>query len=102
MSQLGPAKEPFKIVWIGTFGGFGLRSTKKYLHLLVDHFTRFGYIITSKTQNSNDFIRLTQNPLLTALAECFLKEKSITLNFFYYKKFFNKKIDYIVFLKFKL
>ena len=45
MSQSGPAKEPFKIVSIGTIGGFGSRSIKKYLHLLVDHFTRFRCIV---------------------------------------------------------
>lgn len=35
-------------------------STKKYLHLLVDHFTRNAFISASKNQNSNDFIKLTK------------------------------------------
>ncbi|XP_044752896.1 uncharacterized protein LOC123312501 [Coccinella septempunctata] len=59
MSQLGPATRPFEIVSIDTIGGFGgLRSTKKYLHLLVDHFTRYAYISTSRNQSSGDFIKL--------------------------------------------
>lgn len=59
MSHLGPATDPYQIISIDTIGGFGgLRSTKKYLHLLVDHFTRHATILTSKTQNSNDFIKL--------------------------------------------
>lgn len=59
MSFLGPSKEPFEIMSIDTIGGFGgSRSTKKYLHLLVDHFTRYAYIRTSQTQNANDFIQL--------------------------------------------
>lgn len=59
LSQLGPAKEPFEIVSIDTIGGFkGNKSTKKYLHLAMDHFTRFAYIITSKTQVGKDFINL--------------------------------------------
>jgi len=33
---------------IGDFGG--QRSTKKYLHLIVDHFTRYSFISTSKTK----------------------------------------------------
>lgn len=42
MSHLGPAERPFEIVSIDTIGGFGgSRSTKRYLHLLVDHFTRY-------------------------------------------------------------
>ena len=50
MSHLEPATRSFEIVSIGTIGGFGgSRSTKKYLHLLVDHFTRYAFIVTSKT-----------------------------------------------------
>lgn len=61
MSHLGPAKKPFEIMSIDTIGGFGgSRSTKKYLYLLVDHFTRFAYMNTSKTQNANDFIKLVK------------------------------------------
>lgn len=61
MSHLGPATYPFEIVSIDTIGGFGgSRSTKTYLHLLVDHFTRYAIILTSKTQNSNDFIKLVK------------------------------------------
>lgn len=62
MSQLGPATKPFEIVSIDTIGGFGgSRSTKRYLHLLVDHFTRYAYIVTSKTQSAKDFIKLLNN-----------------------------------------
>lgn len=59
MSHLGPATKPFEIVSIDTIGGFGgARSTKKYLHLLVDNFTRYAFILTSKTQNAKDFVKL--------------------------------------------
>jgi len=62
MSHLGPSTRPFEIVSIDTIGGFGgSRSTKKYLHLLVDHFTRYAYIVTSRTQNASDFIKLVKN-----------------------------------------
>lgn len=62
MSHLGPATKPFEIISIDTIGGFGgSRSTKKYLHLLVDHFTRYAYILTSKTQSANDFVKLVNN-----------------------------------------
>lgn len=61
LSHLGPAKTPFEIISIDTIGGFGgSRSTKKYLHLLVDHFTRYAFILTSRTQNANDFIKLVK------------------------------------------
>ena len=98
MSYLGPATKPFEIVSIDTIGGFGgSRSTKKYLHLLVDHFTRYAYIVTSKTQSAKDFIKLINNVLncneigmvLTDQYpginskefKTFLQERSITLIF---------------------
>lgn len=64
MSHLGPATKAFEIMSIDTIGGFGgQRSTKKYMHLLVDHFTRYAFIGTSKTQNASDFIKLVKNVL---------------------------------------
>lgn len=59
LSKLGPPMEPFEIVSLNTIGGFaGNRSTKRYLHLLIDHFTRHAFILTSKNQTSEDFIQL--------------------------------------------
>ncbi|CAB3240788.1 unnamed protein product [Arctia plantaginis] len=66
MSQLGPATKPFEIMSMDTIGGFGgSRSTNKYLHLLVDHYTRYAFIATSKTQNASDLINLTKKVLET-------------------------------------
>lgn len=59
LSKLGPAEKPFDIVSLDTIGGFaGNKSSKKYLHLLVDHFTRYAFILTSKNQTAEDFIKL--------------------------------------------
>ncbi|KAL2711408.1 Transposon Ty3-I Gag-Pol polyprotein [Vespula squamosa] len=43
---------------IGGFGG--TRSTKKYTNLLMEHFTRYAWISTSKTRNANDFKKLVR------------------------------------------
>jgi transposase InsO family protein len=62
MGYLGPASEPFEIMSLDTIGGFGgRRSTKTYLHLLIDHFTRYIYILTSANQTSNEFIRIIES-----------------------------------------
>ena len=46
---------------LDTVGGFGgRRLRKKYLHILIDHFTRFMYISTSKNQTATEFIKLIQ------------------------------------------
>lgn len=60
LSQLGPAMEPFEIVSLDTIGGLKGKSTKRYLHLIVDHFTRCAYISTSRTQVAKDFIKLIE------------------------------------------
>ena len=97
LSQLGPAQEPFEIMSLDTIGGLaGNNSPKRYFHLLVDHFTRFAYCLTSKGQSAGDFETLLNSVLKdghsikTLLADQyaginstqfkkFLKDKNITL-----------------------
>lgn len=59
MGHLGPATKPYEIMSIDTIGGFGgYGSQKRYLHLLMDHFTRHAYILTSKNQKASEMIAL--------------------------------------------
>lgn len=59
MSHFGPARRPFEYMSIDTIGGFsGYNSTQRYVHLLVDHFTRFAYVHTSKNQTTGEFVKL--------------------------------------------
>lgn len=99
MSHLGPATRPFEYVSVDTVGGFsGNNSTKRYIHLLVDHFSRFAYAITSKHQKAPDFIKLVNlvfkdghnvtnlladqyAGLNSGLFKKFLKEKNVKLLF---------------------
>ena len=61
LGLLGPATQPFELMSLDTIGGFGgHRSTKKYLHLLVDHFTRYAFILTSATQGGNDLKKIIE------------------------------------------
>jgi len=88
MSQLGPATKPFEIVSIDTIGGFGgQRSTKRYLHLLVDHYTRYAFIRTSKTQAANDFIKIVQNTLEINKIDTILTDQYPGLNSKEFKNF---------------
>lgn len=66
LSWLGPAESPFAITSLDTVGGFvGNGSKKKYMHLLVDHYTRKAFISTSANQTSKEIFKLidrvTQN-----------------------------------------
>jgi len=98
MSQLGSATEPFKIMSIDTIGGFGgRRSTKKYLHLLVDHFTRYAFILTSKTQNATDFIKLAQNVLETDKIGIILTDQYPGINSREFRKFLEERNVTLIF-----
>lgn len=98
MSHLGPATKPFEIVSIDTIGGFGgSRSTKRYLHLLVDHFTRYAYIVTSKTQNAKDFIKLINNVINCNEINMILADQYPGINSKEFKTFLNEKSITLVF-----
>lgn len=98
MSHLGPATRPFEIVSIDTIGGFGgSRSTKKYLHLLVDHFTRYAYILTSKNQSSTDFIKLIKNVTNSYNIDMILTDQYPGINSKEFKEFLKNKNIEIVF-----
>lgn len=59
LSRLGPATRPLEILSIDTVGGFNNNnSSKKYMHILVDHFSRYCWISTSKRQNAEEFVKL--------------------------------------------
>nr|XP_049699202.1 uncharacterized protein LOC126055186 [Helicoverpa armigera] len=98
MSHLGPATRPFEIVSIDTIGGFGgSRSTKKYLHLLVDHFTRYAYILTSKNQSSSDFIKLIKIVTQSYNIDMVLTDQYPGINSKEFKQFLYKENIRIVF-----
>lgn len=98
MSQLGPAERPFQIISLDTIGGFGgQRSTKKYLHLLEDHFTRFAYILCSKNQNAQDFIKLVEKIPKEETVEILLSDQYPALNSTEFKKYPNSRNMKLVF-----
>ena len=59
LSILGPAQQLFDLISIDTIGGFsGYNSKKQYLHLTIDHFTRFTWALCSRAQRSINFLYL--------------------------------------------
>lgn len=98
MSQLGPATKPFEIMSIDTIGGFGgQRSTKRYLHLLIDHFTRYAFISTSKTQSATDFVKLVDNVLEIEKIGIILTDQYPGINSREFKEFLNKNDVRLIF-----
>lgn len=76
---------------------FGARSTKKYLHLLVDHFTRFAYILTSKTQSASDFIKLTKQVTTNYEIQMLLTDQYPGINSKEFKKFIEQNNTTMIF-----
>lgn len=97
MSYLGPAEKPFQIISVDTIGGFGgQRSTKRYLHLLVDHFTRFAYIVCSKDQAAKDFIKLINKTPKESKIEILLADQYPAINSKEFKNYLKERnIDLI-------
>lgn len=95
MSQLGPATKPFEIMSIGGFRG--QRSTKRYLHLLVDHFTRYAFMITSKTQSATDFIKLINKALEIDKIGVILADQYPGINSREFKEFLIKNDTKLIF-----
>lgn len=91
MSHLGPATAPFEIISLDTIGGFAGSRTKKYLHLLVDHFTRYAYIPTSKAQVTNDFVKLVKKVTDDNKVDLVLSDQYSDLNSKEFKEFLDEK-----------
>ena len=76
LSRLGPAVRPFQIISIDSIGGFGGNgSPKKYIHLAVDHFTRFGWLLTSSSLRANEFVKLLRPIVETGQVEVVLSDQ---------------------------
>lgn len=95
--QLGPAKEPFELVSLDTIGGLKGKSTKRYIHLIVDHFTRFAYISTSKTQVAKDFIKLINKVEQQGTIKTILTDQYLGINSTQFKNYVNDQEINLIF-----
>lgn len=99
LSLLGPASKPYEILSLDTIGGLsGNRSPKKFIHLLIDHFTRFAWVFTSKTQSVDDFIKLIDSAIKDNNVEILLVDQYSSLNSKDFKtKIKDRKINRLMF-----
>ena len=59
LDKLGPPKKPFEVMSFDSVGGFaGNNSTKRYLHCLTDHFTKYAWTSTTHGQRTEDIEKL--------------------------------------------
>lgn len=67
------------------------------MHLLLDHFTRYAYILTSSTQNANDFIKLIRNCTESDDIELLLSDQYPGIHSKEFKRFLDEKNIPIIF-----
>ena len=78
---MGPTIEPHEIMSIDIVGGFGgNRSPKKFMHILVDHFTRYAWISTTRRQCARDYIKLVDPIAKKNKITMILADQYTTLN----------------------
>ena len=76
MSKLGPAKKPFEIISFDTVEGFSNNnSPKKFMHILMDHFSRAVFMFTSKIQRSDDITKVIDSTRETASIKLILADR---------------------------
>ena len=64
LSITGPATYPLEIVSLDTIGGFeGYNSKFRYIHCVIDHFSRFIWTRASKTQRASDYVSIMKEIL---------------------------------------
>ena len=98
LSRLGPATRPFEIMSIDTVGGFaGNRSPKRYMHILIDHFTRKVFIETSQGQTSKDFINLVEKAVGNENVKIILADQYPAINSKELKEYLKRKNILLVF-----
>ena len=98
LAVLGPAERPFQIMSIDSVGGFaGGGSTKSYLHILVDHFTRYAWILTSRSQTATNFVHLMRPILRENKVETVLVDQYTGLNSNEFKTYLDRSGVSLVF-----
>ena len=63
LSKIGPAKDPFDFVSIDSAGGFKLNPKDEgpqYMHLAIDHLTRYSWIHCSESNSADDILKLIE------------------------------------------
>lgn len=83
-NAIGPANHPYSIMSLDTIGGFA-----KYVHILIDHCTRFMWCCCSSTQTAKDFINLLKQIGDVTKIERLLADQYSGINSTKFKEFLN-------------
>lgn len=86
------ALEPFHVISCDSIGGLEhYGSSKRYLHIAIDHFSRYIWILASRTQTALDMINLLNLVLASGTPQIVLTDRYASFNSYYFKNFLNNK-----------
>lgn len=76
LESLPPAEQPFDLVAMDTIGGLaGYGSPKQYIHLVVDHATRYAWAFAHKHATADSYISCLREILTTGTPQKFLSDR---------------------------
>lgn len=88
LEQLPPAHEPFDVVSIDTVGGLNYyESTKKYLHIVIDHATRYIWTFPSKSVTTDTYINCLKQIFQIQLPKKLLSDRNAAFTSSKFKHF---------------
>lgn len=83
---------PFMCINMDTVGGFGNNnSSKRYIHLAIDGFSRYCWALTSRTQMAADFINLLNKIFEIGVPDILMADKYAAINSKELRAFLKKK-----------
>lgn len=76
LESLPPAEEPFDLFAMDTIGGFsGYGSSKRFIHLVIDHATRYVWAFAHKSENSDAYISCLKTIFAAGKPRKFLSDR---------------------------
>ncbi|GBO27396.1 Transposon Tf2-9 polyprotein [Araneus ventricosus] len=88
LQQVPPTSTPFECISVDTVGGFNYyNSTKKFLHIVIDHATRHVWAFPSKNENSETYINILKQIFQIHVPVKLLTDRNAAFTSSRFKKF---------------
>ncbi|GFW48624.1 transposon Tf2-6 polyprotein [Trichonephila clavipes] len=88
LQQVPPTSKPFEFISMDTVGGFNYyNSTKKILHIVIDHATRYVWAFPSKNENSETYANILKQVFQIQIPETLLTDRNGAFTSSRFKKF---------------
>ncbi|GBM28454.1 Transposon Tf2-9 polyprotein [Araneus ventricosus] len=88
LQQVPPTSTPFECISVDTVGGFNYyNSTKKFLHIVIDHATRHVWAFPSKNENSETYINILKQIFQIQVPVKLLTDRNAAFTSSRFKKF---------------